>query len=135
MPEYSNGKIYIIYNDINNLRYVGSSTQDLAKRFSDHKMSARRQKFKLYNAMNEIGPEHFYIELHHLFPCSSKIELQAEEGKLIRELKTFNEYNKVINGRTHDEWRKDNKEIHKIKYAQRLNNYYENNKETMLERI
>jgi hypothetical protein len=80
-----------------------------------------------------------YIELIEKWPCSDRDELRAREGKWQREL---NCVNKRVEGRTHAQWREDNKEACKaysVKY--RLNNkdkirdrdkrYRENNRDTM----
>lgn len=60
------GKIYKIYNDINDRLYIGKTISTLNKRFSDHKKDRKYRKFEkrpLYRAMNKYGEEHFYIEL------------------------------------------------------------------------
>lgn len=58
--------IYIIRNKINNKCYIGQST-DYKYRFRKHCETARRNNHKyksyLYNAMNELGIENFYVEL------------------------------------------------------------------------
>jgi len=61
---YSNGKIYKICNTINDDVYVGSTTQSLSKRFSRHKESSKQStkcNYKLYQTMNEIGPNNFLL--------------------------------------------------------------------------
>ena len=58
--------IYVIRNTVNDKCYVGQSV-DYLYRFRKHKEEARRNNFKyksvLYNAMNAIGIENFYVEL------------------------------------------------------------------------
>lgn len=58
--------IYIIKNTENNMCYIGQSI-DYKTRFKKHCEEARRKKYTyksyLYNAMNEIGIENFYVEL------------------------------------------------------------------------
>ena len=40
--------------------------------------------------MNELGIEHFYIELIEKHPCDSKEELLQKEGEHIRKIGTLN---------------------------------------------
>jgi len=90
---YQNGRIYQILNHINDDIYVGSTTQSLSKRFSWHKGDStkeKKQNYKLYRAMKEIGSENFYIELIENYPCNTKEELIAREQYYIRERGTLN---------------------------------------------
>lgn len=58
--------IYIIKNTVNNLCYIGQST-DYLTRFRKHKEEAVRNQYKyksvLYDAMNEFGIDKFYVEV------------------------------------------------------------------------
>ena len=78
--------IYIIRNTVNDKVYIGQSV-DYKYRFRKHCETARRNSFKyksyLYNAMNEIGIEKFYVEL---------LEAQIEDynEKEIYYIKKFN---------------------------------------------
>ena len=78
--------IYIIRNVINNKCYVGQSI-DYKYRFRKHCEEAQRNKYKyksyLYNAMNEIGIENFYVEL---------LESQVEDYNE-KEIYYINKYN------------------------------------------
>ena len=111
MPHYQEGKIYKIYNTINDDIYVGSTIQKLCKIISGHRRCAneqRKQHLPLYKAITEHGVENFFIELIEKCPCNDKDELLRTEGKYIRELKPS--MNKVIAGRTRKEHYIDNKE-------------------------
>ena len=60
------GKIYKIYNDINNKLYIGKTLSTIEERFKQHchdKTSRKCEKRPLYNAMNKYGEEHFHVEL------------------------------------------------------------------------
>lgn len=131
---YKNGKIYVIRNHINELVYVGSTTQPLYKRFSWHKCSMRKvrcQNYKIYKAMREIGEEHFYIELVEEYPCDNIEQLHKREGHWIRELNTYNNgYNGLIAGRTIKEHYEDNRE----KLAEYHKEWYEKNKEIICQK-
>ena len=87
---YQNGKIYCIWNYIDDDIYVGSTTQPLSKRMAWHRQSTRKESkkhYKIYQKMNEIGIDNFYIELYVKYSCDSKEELFRKEGEIIRELK------------------------------------------------
>lgn len=123
MPNYQNGMIYTIRNyDDNILIYVGSTTQQLAKRFYEHKnMSIKHQNRKLYQTVNNNW-DNWYIELYELYPCNSKIELEKREGEVQRLIGTLNSR---IEGRTDKQYREDNANIIKEKKKQ----YRQQNKE------
>eukprot|EP00960_Hanusia_phi_P054131 762551-Hanusia_phi.AAC.2 len=122
--DYQNAKIYKITNDINDEVYVGSTTQTLCKRFSEHKQGMTRydrMHYPLYKLMDELGVDRFCISLVEAYSCSNKTELRLREGHWIRELATLN---KKIEGRDAKEYRDDNKD----KIAEQKKEYYANNK-------
>ena len=144
--EYKNGKIYCIRNTVNDDVYVGSSCEPyLSKRMVKHRSSAKNERDRnmlLYQKMNEIGIEHFYIELIENYPCESKDQLRAREGHYIREMATLN---KRIETRTEKEWREDNKEYiqewkkqhyqeHKEEINKKSKQYREENEDKIKER-
>ena len=84
--------------------------------------SERRKNYILYQKMNELGVENFYIELIEEFPCENKEQLTAKEGEYIRKMATLNHR---IQGRTYQEWLDDTKEVRKEKskeYRERIHN-------------
>jgi group I intron endonuclease len=92
---FENGRIYCIRNIMNDMIYIGSTTQSLSKRFSVHKSMHKNQKYKnikLYNAMIEYGIENFYIELIYEIKCNNIEILKKEEQINIRL------YNSINNG-------------------------------------
>ena len=156
MPiKYQEGKIYKIYNTVNDDIYVGSTTLKLCERMRDHRYcinNKTRQHYPLYKAFIEHGVEHFFIELLEKCPCNDIEELRRKEGEYIRSLKPT--MNRFVAGRTRQEYHNDNKEriskvnleryrINKEKIKQYLEDtkehraqtkkiYYENNKEKMV---
>ena len=116
---FQNGKIYSIRSHQTEKIYIGSTTQSLSQRFSNHKelTCSSREIMQFADA---------YIELIEMFPCANKIELQGREGQLIR---TMDCVNKQIPGRTSAEYHVDNKE-HLNEQAKQ---YREDNKETINE--
>ena len=90
--------------------YIGSTTQILCKRMSDHR---RDYKNYLNNSVNYITSYEIlkhgdaYIEVLFEAEFESVDYLRKKEGEYIRELKCVN---KNIAGRTYKEWEEENKE-------------------------
>ena len=122
--DYSKAKIYCIRNYNDSDVYVGSTCQPLSKRIADHRIAMNNKRdfnIQLYVKMREIGTDNFYIELLEEYPCKNQRTIESKEGEYIRNLSTLN---KRIEGRTIEEWRKDNEEYLK----EPLKNYYIKNK-------
>jgi group I intron endonuclease len=98
---YANGKIYKIWNDVNDKLYVGSTTQPLYKRFSGHKAKSNSgSTYLLHQAMREHGYECFHIELVREYPCKNREQLLRKEGRYIRKFRSHRDgYNKCVAGR------------------------------------
>ena len=142
MPiNYQEGKIYKIYNTINDDIYVGSTTLKLCERMTHHRRclnSTSKKHRSLYKSMSGNGVYNFFIELIEKCPCNDKEELLKKEGEYIRALKPT--LNKIIPGRTLKEFNEDNKEYirerkqqytedHKEHISQVQKEWRENNKE------
>ena len=80
--------------------------------------------------MNEIGVEHFYIELIKETPCDNKEQLRAIEGEYIRKYGTLNSR---IEDRTKEEWNEKYKEQSKIRYVENREEILEKQKNERLE--
>ena len=93
------GKIYKIYNDVNDKLYIGKTVSSIEKRFQEHcddSKKERCEKRPLYNAMNKYGIEHFFIEL--IEECDLK-ELSEKEIYWIGYYKSYkNGYNATLGG-------------------------------------
>ena len=127
MPDYQQGKIYTIRcRTDKTLIYVGSTIQPLYKRLHKHKCASKTEKTRLiYLAINGDW-SNWKIELHELYPCNSKEELERREGEVIREIGTLNKY---VAGRTHQEYWKEYYENNKEEQLKRGHIYYKENKE------
>lgn len=93
------GKIYKIYNDVNDKLYIGKTVSSIEKRFQEHcddSKKERCEKRPLYNAMNKYGIEHFFIEL--IEECDLK-ELSEKEIYWIGYYNSYkNGYNATLGG-------------------------------------
>jgi hypothetical protein len=131
MPDYNNGKIYTIRcRDDESLIYVGSTTQKLSQRWTDHKSKCKNENSKAYNMliyskMRETGQDKFYMELYEDYPCERKEQLEKREGEIMREIKST--LNKCIPG---------SPKVTKQQYydPDKYKNYYIEHREEILER-
>jgi len=122
MPDYSKGVIYmlepIVQYEAGDV-YYGSTTQPLYKRLFQHKQ--KRGDTNSKHLFEKYG-NNIKIVLVKAFPCNSKQELFAEEGKYIRENKCVN---RCIAGRSQAEYYQDHKEEIKAYKTE----YYQEHKE------
>ena len=93
------GKIYKIYNDVNDKLYIGKTVSSIEKRFQEHCYDSKKERCEkrpLYNAMNKYGIEHFFIEL--IEECDLK-ELSEKEIYWIGYYNSYkNGYNATLGG-------------------------------------
>jgi hypothetical protein len=87
VSKYTNGKVYKLYNKINDKFYIGSTCDTLDRRKSKYNCDAKRKpNSKLSKEINSIGWKddqnrcNWLIELLEAFPCNSKTELETREG-------------------------------------------------------
>jgi len=132
MNKFNNGKIYKIVNDINDECYIGSTCNSLVWRWNMHKTYAKCSelaKTKFYKYINEIGIEHFKIELFEEYPCENKEQLLKREGYFINLYGTLNHNSAGNNNFNIKEWNKQYREQHK----EEIKLYRDNNKEIQKE--
>ena len=153
MPNYQNGKIYMIESLEGKCRYYGSTVQELCKRMSKHKSNYKKNKY--VSSSKVLCFNDAKIFLVENYPCNNKEELNRKEGEYIRNNDCVN---RNIPGRTQKEYQQDNKDKiskrtkkkyrenkeqvlkdrkeyykkNKIKVNKRVNKYYQNNKETRI---
>jgi len=137
--DYKNGKIYKLWCVESDLIYIGSTCSPLYKRLYQHKLKTNNiSSKKLFELSNNVK-----IELILNFPCNNINELNKKEGEIIR-LNKEKCVNKIIAGRTNEEYYNDNKskireqqkqydKDNKDKIKEQKKNYYEVNKEKLLE--
>ena len=125
---YKRGQIYTIrcrYDD--DMIYVGSTINTLAKRMCNHHNTSVKRATSLYHVVQGDW-DNWYIELYEEYPCDNKEQLEQREGQVIREIATIN---KIIVGRTDKEYYQDNRE----KRLEQQKEYHLNNRGKILERM
>ena len=107
MVNYSTAKIYKLHS-ISHPElgiYIGSTTNTLSRRLSDHRSDFKRWQAGKYNFVTSYtifgGADDVVITLIEAFACESKDQLLARERYWIEMLECVN---KVIPGRTHAEY-------------------------------
>ena len=131
MPDYKNGKIYKLWSPEGDEIYIGSTTENLARRKAKHKTQNNTSQI-LFEKYTDVR-----IELLEECPCDNREQLLKKEGEYIRH---NNCVNKLIPCRTRKEYREDNKdkakayrEEHKEKILEQGKEHYQNNKERIKE--
>ena len=120
MVNYQNGQIYKIVDVGYNKCYIGSTCENLKKRFQrhkekyiDYKKGKTRCKFYTsFSLFDEFGIDNCKIEWVEDYCCKNRKELEKREGQHQKKTDCVNKY---IAGRTYQEWAEDNKE-HLQKY-------------------
>ena len=144
MPDYNKGQIYKITDIGQKKVYIGSTIQPLCVRMAGHRRKYNRYlagNIGYYNSVfyifDEFGVENCRIIWIKNYPCNSKKELEAEEGRIQQETECVN---KRIEGRTPEQYRKDKKDVifvrnknyrdtHKEREQERKSNWYYKNKQ------
>ena len=132
--DYSKGKIYVIKNDINDDKYIGSTIWDLERRLKRHILDMkceRRKNYKFYQEMAKYGTSHYFIELVENYPCETVQELKRREGHFIKLMGTLNT---SVAGRTEKEYKKEYLEKHKEYFKQKNQEYNKANKDIINEK-
>ena len=63
MAEPMNGKIYLVTNELNGMRYVGQTVRTLEERMREHYQPSTAKKEYLAAAIQQDGREHFRVEV------------------------------------------------------------------------
>lgn len=133
MNKYERGKIYQIIAPDGTI-YIGSTISTLVCRFGNHRRAytswkkGRERLTTVFEMFEAHGVENCKIELIESYPCVSKRELERREGEIIKQRDCIN---KVVAGRTSEEYRIDNKDELKEKFK----TFYEENREEQIERV
>lgn len=132
--KYPYGKVYKVYNTINDKVYIGSTVNYyVSNRIGSHRVEYRKWKANkdnksfstLYYIFDEVGCENCKCEILEEFPCDNLKELRKREAHYILENKD-KAVNKNIPGRNRETYYKD------VKYMSQKK-YYQKNKEKICE--
>jgi len=136
MANYQDGKIYKIHSFQTDKIYIGSTTQLLCRRFSNHKTTFKRE-LSVITAKEILKYEDVMITLIENYPCNNKNELEKRERYYIE---NNNCVNKTIPTRTSKEYRDSNKDrleqyrINRIEIRRQYNKQYrKDNKQNIKE--
>jgi hypothetical protein len=97
MPDYKQGKIYMIIDADGRIRYYGSTAQTLMERWWEHKSHFNSWKKNgsrpcaIYKYFDEYGIDNFRIELVEDYPCDNDEQLRMKEDEYICENECVNE--------------------------------------------
>lgn len=131
MPNYQNGKIYILKSKIGNMRYYGSTVRTLKQRLNEHKTNKKRYengKTTSYKTSYQIlDYDDYEISLVEDFSCSSKQELETRERWFIENNECVNKY---IPTRSKKEYYKE----HEKELKEKKKKYYDDHKQEINER-
>ena len=134
MPNYQNGLIYklcCLNTDITDI-YIGSTT-NFKQRKKLHKSVCNNENSKDYNCdvykfiRENGGFQNWDMILVEYYSCKTKLELMKREREIIEELKST--LNKIIPTRTKKEYYENNKE----QLLEKKKEYNEKNKEQIAE--
>jgi predicted GIY-YIG superfamily endonuclease len=84
MPDYSKSKVYKLQCD-DGYYYIGSSCDELRKRFWLHKADSKRRNAYVYQHINQIGWDRVRIVLLEEYSCKTRDELRAREDTHIQQ--------------------------------------------------
>ena len=133
MPDFKNGKIYIIKSNETKDVYIGSTCSSLKQRFSAHKSEYKRVikegETRKCSSMKILKYPDACIELLEYYHCDSRKELYIREGEIIKN--TPHCINKTIQGRTMEQWRIDKAE-HCKNYSDK---YRKENRDLLLNKL
>ena len=131
--KYNNSKIYKICSNLSEKIYIGSTTQSLAQRLSEHvkhyKQYVNKTRTNFTTSFDIIKLDDYFITLIEEHSYNNRSQLFRREGELIK-LNINICVNKQLTGRTDYEYRQDNKEH----IAENKKEYYESNKQSISEK-
>jgi hypothetical protein len=107
MPKYENGKIYKIVCNITGDIYIGSTTQKLSSRLTQHVRDSKKIVGATTKSKDIILRGNYDIVLIENFSCNNGEELHRKEREHIESIICVN---KVIPTRTHKEYNDSHKE-------------------------
>ena len=132
MVNYSNSKIYKLQCNDGHF-YIGSTCDELRKRFHAHKAISPKSTSKVYTHINSIGWDNVRIILIEEFECETKDQLRQKEDEYIqKEIKNelcLNVNFAIVNKNKYNTYQKQYVEDHKEELKEYRKQYVEDHKE------
>ena len=132
---YNKSKIYKLQCD-DGYFYIGSTRDELRKRFQSHKDTSTREhknNTKVYSHINEIGWNRVRIILVEDYPCENRTQLRQREDYYIRQYQSdpfcLNMIGAVVDKEHHKELVDTYYQTHKEQLKMKALKQYEKNKE------
>ena len=133
--KYATSKIYKVVDNSYTMCYYGSTTQQLSKRMTKHRMHYKlfaegksKGRFSVFDIFDAHGVDNCKIELVEECPCESIEQLNKREGFYIQNNECVN---KRIAGQTVPEWRSANRDHVRQKQAEWRSANLEHSKQTI----
>jgi|WetSurMetagenome_2_1015567.scaffolds.fasta_scaffold25696_3 group I intron endonuclease len=100
------GFVYMIYNNLNDKKYIGQTKLKMSQRWNQHIKASKSNKYpnnKFYNSIRKYGIENFFYTILGEYKAITQKELNeilsAEEVRLIEKFDTYNNgLNSTIGG-------------------------------------
>jgi hypothetical protein len=129
MVDYKNGRIYkFVSKECGTVRYVGSTTQALSKRFATHRCESQTKPTPFHKwVIDNGGWDCMDMVLIENCPCDNKEELHRRERYWIEEFKP--NLNKQIPTRTIKEWYDENRDKLRMKQCEYRAEYRAKNRD------
>ena len=125
MSKYQNGKIYKIVDNTTGDVYIGSTTQCLSSRLSEH-VSTTKKNINKCTSKHIIENGDYTIALIEAYPCNNKNELHLRERYWIENTVCIN---RCIPTRTPKQYH----ETHRDEILQRHKQYHETHRDEILQ--
>ena len=126
MPDYKNAKIYRLVCNVTGKQYIGSTTQTLAQRLTQHVSKTTHNRKNNCMSREIIANGNYTIVLIQEFPCENKNQLHARERHYIETMECINRY---IPTRTLAEWWQE----HRDELLEQQKQYYQEHRDERLE--
>lgn len=123
---YQNGKIYRLISSQTNEVYIGSTTQALQKRKSEHNQNFKywqNGKYHYISSFELCKYDDMDIELVEEYPCKSKNELEKRESEIIRSTEHCINISKYVGVEGRREYRREYKKVN----SERIRKYESKN--------
>jgi len=121
MLDYQNGKIFQIVNDMTDDIYIGITTTTLKRALNEclhNNKNESNRKLRMF--VQNVGRQHFVIELLEDYPCLAYFELRQRSEYYIQRLKPSLNMNHMKTVQDHQEYY-----LKKLEYVRQHRKFYQ----------